>query len=44
MADKGLKVFMYLNNDAFGYAPANAQEFMDLIRINRSGSLLKKPA
>ncbi len=41
---KGLKVFMYFNNDAFGYAPANAQELMDLIRINWSGSLLKKPA
>lgn len=41
---RGLTVFDYFNNDAFGYAPANARELMDLLGIDRSGRLLKKPA
>ncbi len=41
---KGLETFMYFNNDAFGYAPANARELMEMLGSVRSFPLLKKPA
>jgi uncharacterized protein YecE (DUF72 family) len=27
----GKDVFLYFNNDVFGYAPINAQELMDML-------------
>jgi uncharacterized protein YecE (DUF72 family) len=36
-ANKGKKVFMYFNNDAFGYAPKNARSLIALLQLNKAG-------
>ncbi len=41
---EGKRVFLYFNNDAFGYAPRNAAELMNLTGTASALDVLKKPA
>jgi len=40
---QGKDVYIYFNNDAFGYAPKNAMELQDILEASLPKSLLPKP-